>query len=192
MRTRPLAPITIAAILALLAGLTLAGVASAKVVTLSATLAGGATETPPGDPDGSGQATITINPDTGQVCWEITVSNIAAATQSHIHVGAAGVSGDVVVPLDVDGFSGSTKGCIEGQDKALLAKIITSPAGYYVNVHTADFKPGAVRGQLSAAAPNTAMAVPQSTSPLALLGLLLVLAAALAGLRIARPIVTRR
>lgn len=192
MRTRPLAPITIAAILALLAGLTLAGVASAKVATLSATLAGGATETPPGDPDGSGQGTITINPDTGQVCWEIAVSNIAAATQSHIHVGAAGVSGDVVVPLDVDGFSGSTKGCIEGQDKALLAKIIANPAGYYVNVHTADFKPGAVRGQLSAAAPNTAVAVPQSTSPLALLGLLLVLAAALAGLRIARPIVTRR
>ncbi len=192
MRTRPFAPITIAAILALLAGLALAGVASAKTVALSATLAGGATETPPGDPDGSGTATITIDLDTGKVCWDISVTNIAAATQSHIHVGAAGVSGDVVVPLDVDGFSGSTTGCIEGQDKALLAKIIANPAGYYVNVHTADFKPGAVRGQLSATAPNTAMAAPQSASPLALVGLLLVLGAALAGLRLARPIVTRR
>lgn len=192
MRTRPFAPITIAAILALLAGLALAGVASAKVVTLSTTLSGGAAETPPGDPDGSGTASITIDPDTGKVCWDISVSNIADATQSHIHVGAAGVSGDVVVPLDVDGFSGSTKGCVEGLDKALLAKIIANPAGYYVNVHTADFKPGAVRGQLSAAAPNTAMAAPQTASPLALLGLLLLLGAALAGLRIARPIVTRR
>ena len=191
MRTRPLAPITLAAILALLAALALAGVAMAKEVTLSTTLSGGATETPPGDPDGSGTPSLTIDPDSGKVCWNISVSNIADATQSHIHVGAAGVSGDVVVPLDVDGFSGSTQGCIEGQDKALLAKIIANPAGYYVNVHTADYKPGAVRGQLAAAAPNTAM-TPPARSPLAPLGVLLLLTAGLAGLRFARPILSRR
>jgi hypothetical protein len=145
----------------------------------------------PGDPDGSGTASVTIDPDSGKVCWDINVSNIADATQSHIHVGAAGVSGDVVVPLDVDGFKGSTQGCVEGQDKPLLAKIIANPAGYYVNVHTDDFKPGAVRGQLAAGAPNTAMAPPAS-SPLTLLGMLLLLAAAVAGLRFARPILTRR
>lgn len=191
MRTRPLAPVTLAAILAMLAALALAGVAMAKEVTLSTTLSGGATETPPGDPDGSGTASLTIDPDSGKVCWNISVSNIADATQSHIHVGAAGVSGDVVVPLDVDGFSGSTQGCIEGQDKALLGKIIANPAGYYVNVHTADYKPGAVRGQLAVAAPNTAME-PPARSALALVGVLLLLAAALAGLRFAQPIVTRR
>jgi len=191
MRTRPLAPVTLAAILALLGALALAGVVMAKEVTLSTTLAGGATETPPGDPDGSGTASVTIDPDSGKVCWNISVSNIADATQSHIHVGAAGVSGDVVVPLDVDGFSGSTQGCVEGQDKALLAKIIANPAGYYVNVHTADYKPGAVRGQLAAAAPNTAM-TPPARSPLALLGALLLLAAGFTGVRFARAMVTRR
>ena len=191
MRTRPLAPVTLAAILALLGALALAGVVMAKEVTLSTTLAGGATETPPGDPDGSGTASVTIDPDSGKVCWNISVSNIADATQSHIHVGAAGVSGDVVVPLDVDGFSGSTQGCVEGQDKALLAKIIANPAGYYVNVHTADYKPGAVRGQLVAAAPNTAM-TPPARSPLALLGALLLLAAGFTGVRFARAMVTRR
>jgi len=191
MRTRPLAPVTLAAILALLGALALAGVVMAKEVTLSTTLAGGATETPPGDPDGSGTASVTIDPDSGKVCWNISVSNIADATQSHIHVGAAGVSGDVVVPLDVDGFSGSTQGCVEGQDKALLAKIIANPAGYYVNVHTADYKPGAVRGQLVAAAPNTAM-TPPARSPLALLGALLLLAAGFSGVRFARAMVTRR
>ena len=191
MRTRPLAPITLAAILALLAALALAGVAMAKEVTLSTTLSGGATETPPGDPDGSGTASLTIDPDSGKVCWNISVSNIADATQSHIHLGAAGVSGDVVVPLDVDGFSGSTQGCVEGQDKALLAKIIANPAGYYVNVHTADYKPGAVRGQLAAAAPNTAM-TPPARSPLALLGALLLLAAGFSGVRFARAMVARR
>lgn len=191
MRTRPVAPIAIAAILALLAGLALAGVAMAAPTTLSTTLAGGATETPPGDPDGSGTASVTIDPATGQVCWNITVNNIAAATQSHIHTGAAGVSGGVLVPLDVDGFTGSTQGCVEGQDKAALQSIIDNPAGFYVNVHTADYKPGAVRGQLAAGAPNTAMAPPVG-SPLALLGVLLLLAAALVGLRFARPIVSRR
>ena len=191
MRTRPLAPVTLAAILALLGARALAGVVMAKEVTLSTTLAGGATETPPGDPDGSGTASVTIDPDSGKVCWNISVSNIADATQSHIHVGAAGVSGDVVVPLDVDGFSGSTQGCVEGQDKALLAKIIANPAGYYVNVHTADYKPGAVRGQLAAAAPNTAM-TPPARSPLALLGALLLLAAGFTGVRFARAMVTRR
>ena len=29
-----------------------------------------------GDPDGTGTATITLNPGTGQVCWEIQVSGI--------------------------------------------------------------------------------------------------------------------
>ena len=57
-----------------------------------------------GEPNGSGTAAITIDPDTGQVCWDLSVDGVADVTASHIHVGAEGESGDVVVPLDVDGF----------------------------------------------------------------------------------------
>jgi hypothetical protein len=164
----------------------LAGTVLAVQATLTTQLQGGAAEVPPGDPDGSGTASVMINTDTGQVCWEITVQNIAAATASHIHEGAAGVAGDVVVPLDTDGFEGSSEGCVEDQEAAALQGIIDNPAGFYVNVHTADFQGGAVRGQLAAAQqpPNTAMPAPLNTGALAvLLGTALVLGAAAVTLR---------
>ncbi|HEX2221866.1 MAG TPA: CHRD domain-containing protein [Candidatus Limnocylindria bacterium] len=162
----------------------LAGTALGVEAMLSTRLQGGAAEVPPGDPDGSGTASITVNTDTGQVCWEIMVQNIAAATASHIHEGAAGVAGPVVVPLDVDGFEGSTEGCVEDQDAAVLERILANPAGFYVNVHTGDYQGGAVRGQLAAAQrpPNTAMQAPSAGQPgtLAGLGIVLIVAATLA------------
>jgi hypothetical protein len=33
-------------------------------------------------------------------------------------------------------------------DKAKLEKIDSNPSGYYVNLHTADYEKGAMRGQL--------------------------------------------
>lgn len=157
----------------LVAGLMSAGSVLAAKTTLTATLKGGSSETPAGDPDGSGTASITIDTVSRQVCWNIKVTNIAPATASHIHTGAAGASGGIVVPLDVDGFTGSTTGCAAAPAGADLAAILANPAGFYVNVHTADFPGGAVRGQLAVMA-NTAMALPTS-SPLVPLGALLVL-----------------
>src|SRR6266496_4983677 len=110
----------------------------------------GAAEVPPGDPDGSGTATITLNYGQGQVCWEITVSGITLpATAAHIHVAPAGVAGPVVVPLSPPDASGSSSGCVSGVDPDLIKAIIQNPEQYYVNVHNADFPAGAVRGQLS-------------------------------------------
>ena len=62
---------------------------------------------------------------------------------AHIHIGAAGVAGGVAVPLS------PTSGCVDGVDKDLIKDIRQNPGNYYVNVHNADFPPGAVRGQLS-------------------------------------------
>jgi hypothetical protein len=163
-----------AVVTATLISLVVAGSALAATTTLSANLKGGAAETPTGDPNGSGTVSITIDPATRQVCWNIKVANIAPATASHIHVGAAGVSGGVVVPLNVTGFTGSTTGCAAAPAAADLAAIIANPADFYVNVHTADFPAGAVRGQLALATPNTAFKSPEG-SPLVPLGLALVL-----------------
>ena len=69
-------------------------------ITFSATLTGDAEVPGPGDPDGSGTATLRLNPGQGEICYELTVSNIAPATAAHIHEGPAGVAGPVVVPLD--------------------------------------------------------------------------------------------
>ncbi|MDQ3881284.1 MAG: CHRD domain-containing protein [Chloroflexota bacterium] len=155
------------AVLALAVG----GVALAAETVLTANLTGGE-EVPAGDEDGSGTATITVDPEAGTLCYEITVENIEPATASHIHEGGPGVAGDVVVPLDVDGFDGSTEGCIEPmEDAQVLQDIVDDPAGYYVNVHNDEFPGGAVRGQLAASTgPDTATA--PSTTPVALVGLI--------------------
>jgi hypothetical protein len=114
---------------------------------LTATLTGAAEVPGPGDADGGGTAVITLNQGQNEVCFELTVSNIAAATAAHIHSGAAGVAGPVVVTLTPPA-EGSSKGCVAaGAD--LIKEIRQTPGNYYVNVHNADFPDGAVRGQLS-------------------------------------------
>jgi CHRD domain len=100
-----------------------------------------------GDADGSGLAQITLNAGQGSVCWELTAMNITPATAAHIHRAPAGLAGGIVVPLTPP-TSGSSSGCATA-DPALIAEIIENPERFYVNVHTADFPAGAIRGQLS-------------------------------------------
>jgi hypothetical protein len=114
-----------------------------RVATLS-----GSAQVPPADPDGTGFATIRLNLGQRRVCWEISVSNIAPANAAHIHAGAAGVNGPILVPLSPP-TNGSSSGCTEGVDRALIKDIIQHPDQYYVNVHNAEFPAGAIRGQLS-------------------------------------------
>ena len=114
---------------------------------LSTTLSGAAEVPGPGDPDGSGTATITLNPGQNQVCFELTVSNIAPATAAHIHVAPADKAGPVVVGLTAP-TSGSSKDCVTLEQQKII-EIIKTPSAYYINVHNAEFPDGAVRGQLS-------------------------------------------
>jgi CHRD domain len=71
-------------------------------------------------------------------------------TAGHIHIGARGVNGPVVVPL----FAGSSNRLFFTQSDTLeigadtAAGICANPAGYYVNYHTTQDPEGAVRGQL--------------------------------------------
>ena len=109
----------------------------------------GASEVPgPGDPDGSGTAMLRLSLEAGEMCFDLTASNIGPATAAHIHEGAEGVAGEVVVPLEPAPAEGSSSGCISEVDKALLQNIIENPEQYYVNVHNEEFPDGAIRGQL--------------------------------------------
>jgi hypothetical protein len=113
-----------------------------------ATTLTGAAEVPgPGDPDGSGTASIRLNHGQGEVCFELAVSGIVSASAAHIHVGAAGVAGPVVVGLSPP-TSGTSSGCVAA-DPELIKAIIQTPQEYYVNVHNAEYPAGALRGQLS-------------------------------------------
>jgi hypothetical protein len=110
----------------------------------------GAQEVPgPGVPDGTGTALITLNLGLDQVCWKLSATGIAPATAAHIHVGAYGVSGPVVVTLSPPD-DGSSNGCTT-VDAALIESIFENPSNYYVNFHNADYPAGAVRGQLDKA-----------------------------------------
>jgi hypothetical protein len=101
-----------------------------------------------GDPDGFGSASFTIDGD--QLCFGITVANIAAPNAAHIHRGRKFENGPVVVPLTphpTSGDPGASSGCVD-VDPALAAEIQAHPRAFYANVHTDDFPGGAVRGQL--------------------------------------------
>jgi hypothetical protein len=111
----------------------------------------GAQEVPgPGDSDGSGFARVWLNQGQGTVCWFISVEDITLpATAAHIHPGAAGVAGPPIVNLGAPGADGTSEGCTQGVSRDLIKDIRQNPENYYVNVHTSDFGPGAVRGQLT-------------------------------------------
>jgi CHRD domain len=107
----------------------------------------GETESPAGDPVGTGAATIRMRAGQGQVCYRIAARNLPPAVAAHIHRGAAGVAGPVVVPLTTPNASGASSGCA-AVARPLVAAMLAGPASYYVNVHTAEFPGGAIRGQL--------------------------------------------
>lgn len=113
---------------------------------LTTTLTGAAEVPGPGDTDGTGTASITLNHGQGEVCYELTVDKIAAANAAHIHAGAVDKTGPPIANLTPPA-NGSSKGCV-ALDKEKIKDIMQNPANYYVNVHNAEFPDGAVRGQL--------------------------------------------
>ena len=135
------------------AGATGPGAGDGKVTLLAARLKG-ANEVPgPGDPDGRGRAFVRLGG--GKACFVLEWSGIGAPTASHIHQGGAGVAGPVVVPFFQPGTNAASlpatlsavAGCVD-VDAGLAGRIAASPGDWYVNIHTADFPAGAIRGQL--------------------------------------------
>ena len=107
----------------------------------------GTAEVPgPGDPDGRAALALFDFTD-DEVCYNLRVDNIAPATAAHIHEGPAGVAGPVLITLTKPDASGVVAAC-QAVDPAVVRDIMENPAGYYVNVHNAEFPGGAVRGQL--------------------------------------------
>jgi hypothetical protein len=97
-----------------------------------------------GDPDGYGGATVMIDTLTNSVSWMFYVLNIDTPTMGHIHAGAAGVNGPVIIPFNVAG--GATAGSVIDADAASINP--GNAMSFYVNLHNAAYPGGAVRGQL--------------------------------------------
>jgi hypothetical protein len=114
-----------------------------------------------------GQATFKLSDDGSSITYKLNVANIENVTQAHIHLGAVGVAGPIVVWLYPSAppatlIPGRTNGnlaegtitaanlvgdALAGQPlSALIDQIRAGNA--YVNVHTSQYPPGEIRGQL--------------------------------------------
>ena len=132
-------------ILALVASLAMAACASmtsSGSSTVNLTLSG-TEEVPPISVSGSGTGSFTIGSD-GSVAGSVSTTGVQG-TAAHIHQGARGQNGPVIVPLSKNG---DTYAAAAGA-KLTEAQMQAFKAGnLYVNVHTAQNKGGEVRAQL--------------------------------------------
>ncbi len=119
--------------------------AAAETVVLTAGLSG-ANEVGGGAPEGNGAFRAEVNAATGDFCYTLYAEKTATPTMAHVHTGAAGTNGGPVITIDVTGKGSDL--CIAVEPEK-LKPILADPAGFYVNIHTADFPGGAVRGQLT-------------------------------------------
>ena len=138
-------------VLLVVAGTTAANVDN-HLDNFTADLSGANEVDDPGNPEGTGSASVVIDSGTSEVCFTITFDGIEDPVAAHIHQGAAGVNGDVVV--DFDWANNPGEGCVAG-DPAVVTAIVADPSGHYVNVHTPEFPAGNIRGQLVGELPAT-------------------------------------
>ena len=120
--------------------------------------------------NGRGNVTITFNvprdasggvTGAGAVTFSVQLNGFPAntpAVAAHIHPGAAGVNGAVLLGTTLsaaapvlmgDGTANITVTGARDVTQAEAQQIVANPAGYYFNVHTQLNPGGAVRGQLT-------------------------------------------
>ena len=116
--------------------------ASAAAMEVKVTLSGDQ-EVPPVKTAGTGAGTITVNDDMS-ISGSVMTKGIAG-TMAHVHEGAPGANGPVLIKLEQNGDTWS----VPAGTKLTPAQFASFKAGnLYVNVHTAANQKGEMRGQL--------------------------------------------
>ncbi len=123
-------------------------------------------EVPARDTAAQGQAIFHVNEDGSAISYKLNVANIENVLQAHIHLAPAGSNGGIVawlypaappaqlIPGRTQGTLGegeitasSLVGALSGQPLSALIDRMRN-GGAYVNVHTSQFPPGEIRGQI--------------------------------------------
>jgi hypothetical protein len=127
-----------------IAALLLAGCASMGGDPTVRTTLSGAEEVPPVKTSATGAGTVTVGEDKS-VTAKITTQGIAGSA-AHIHEGAAGANGPVIVPMEK---TGDNEWSSKPGHKLTDAQYEAYKAGRtYFNVHTPQNKGGEIRGQI--------------------------------------------
>jgi hypothetical protein len=105
---------------------------------------GGSQEVPPVNVDGTGTGAITVASD-GAVSGSITTTGVAGVA-AHIHMGAIGSNGPVIIPLLKT--APDTWSVPKGAKLTAAQMAAYKKGDLYVNVHTAAHRGGEVRSQI--------------------------------------------
>ena len=132
----------------LTAAFALAGTANAQIYTANLS---GAQEVPVAATTATGYSRIEINESTGSLTFLVVFNGLSSSqTASHIHAPAA-IGANVGVAINF-GAVGGTSGTISGTTVITPTQLAQVRAGLaYVNVHSANFPGGEIRGQLAEA-----------------------------------------
>jgi hypothetical protein len=127
---------------ALAAGLFTAAPAFAEVLNYKVML-DGASQSPPADTKAKGTADVKIDTDAKTITWTVTEKDLTGApTAAHFH-GPAAASENAKPEIDI------SKSIESGSAPITEAQIADVKAGkVYLNIHTAKFPDGEIRGQL--------------------------------------------
>jgi hypothetical protein len=148
IRILSLAALALGAMLVLTAGASGARIKRASIVTVAAALRASEEVPPPTGAErarGSFLATVKWIGGGAEFTWRLAFRDLTGpATAAHIHVGARGEAGEVVVPL-----CSPCRNFQRGTAKMDVGTISAMNAGRaYVNVHTAANPDGEIRGQI--------------------------------------------
>ena len=147
MSKRLMRAILALSVLSLVIGVAMAGAQNSSN-EFTATMKG-SSESPKGPKSASG--TFKVQFKNGQACYTMSTKGLGATpVAAHIHRGAAGTNGPIVIDLKPT-FKGtsprvSTK-CVPAR-AATVASIRRNPGNFYANVHTSKNPAGAARRQL--------------------------------------------
>ena len=124
----------------------------------------GREQNPPIDTRAQGQAIFQLSKDGTELAFKVIVAKIDNVIGAHIHLAPAGQNGPIVLPLlgnpfipdpgvTVNGIlvegtatAADVSGPLAGDLDALIAAMTAGDT--YVNVHTVEFRPGEIRGQI--------------------------------------------
>ncbi len=129
-------------------------------------------ESVPGPEGATGTFTYMVNSDEEIICYDITISGVdpqyesPAKTATHLHEAPAGTAGPARIAFPNPSGEGDTltsSGClqgpfntgVEGDDGVdtgegfSLTELEDNTENYYSDVHTTEYLPGAVRGQMT-------------------------------------------